>query len=53
LTIIGCRRRRDANADGGGANGHCGDDSGDPLHGLISNLTTAPTIISRWGKRHS
>src|SRR5580693_10511448 len=53
LTIIGCRRRRDANADGGGANGHCGDDSGDPLHGLISNLATAPTISSRWGKCHS
>src|SRR5271169_5413745 len=46
LTIgrIGCRRRRDANADGGGANGHGGDDSGDLFHGLISNLATAPTI---------
>jgi hypothetical protein len=53
LTIIGSRRRRDANADGGGANGHRGDDSGDLFHGLISNLATAPTISGRWGKCHS
>jgi hypothetical protein len=47
------RRRRDANADGRGANADGGGDSGDLLHGLISNLATAPTISSRWGKCHS